>query len=300
MKQEIAKLKIGDLIYITSPAKAIELSNIRHAQNYLENLGFKVELSKNCLGNFNYFSGSDYERLQDFQEGLDNPNVKAILCARGGYGSVRLIDQLNWAGFIQYPKWIVGYSDITVFHQRLLRYGIPSIHGSMPLNFEENTTEAIESLINLMKGEVVDYRIESNKYNKCGTAKGKLVGGNLSILYSLLATDDRIDYRDTILFIEDLSEHLYHIDRMLYSFEKAGVFDQIKGLIVGGMTELMDTAVPFGMNYQEIILSHFNYRNIPIIFDFPAGHIPDNRALCLGKNHQIEVGTKHSTLIMLD
>ena len=294
MKNTIPILQKGDLIYITAPAKAIEESYVRFAEKVLIEKGFRVLISKHCLGTFHYFSGTDAERLEDFQFGMDEPEIKAILCARGGYGCIRILDQLNWAGMLREPKWIVGFSDVTVFHQRMQRFSLPSIHGSMPLNFQENSTEAIDTLVSALTGKEYSIQAFGNSNNKPGTAVGKLVGGNLSILYSLLGTDDQIDFSNTILVVEDLAEQLYHIDRMLFAFEKAGVFNKIKGLIIVGMTDLKDTAVPYGQTLEELILSHFTYRNIPIAFGFPAGHVPDNRALVFGKEHILEV-TKTET-----
>lgn len=282
----------GDLIAIVAPAKAIEAMHVEYAKSLFESRGYRVQVGVNCLGNHHYFSGTDIERASDLQNALDNPEVKAIICARGGYGCVRILDHLQWAGFIREPKWLVGFSDVTVLHQHIGILELPSIHASMPLNFKENTTEAINSLFDVIEGKQLNYDIAANSHNKQGEATGKLVGGNLSILYSLLGTDDCIDYTDSILFIEDLAEQLYHIDRMFFAFAKAGIFDKIKGLIVGGMTDLKDTAVPFGQDIYELILSHFTYRNIPIVFDFPAGHIDDNRALVIGGDAQLVVGER--------
>lgn len=285
-------LQLGDLIAIVAPAKAIEESHITFAKALFESRGYRVQVGAHCLGSHHYFSGTDTERASDLQQALDNPEVKAIICARGGYGCVRILDHLQWAGFIREPKWLVGFSDVTVLHQHIGILELPSIHASMPLNFKENTSEAIDSLFAALEGKEMIYELEASLHNKQGEATGKLVGGNLSILYSLLGTDDCIDYSDCILFIEDLAEQLYHIDRMFYAFSKAGVLDKIKGLIVGGMTDLKDTVVPFGQDIYALILSHFMYRNIPIAFDFPAGHIDDNRALIIGKEARLEVGDK--------
>jgi muramoyltetrapeptide carboxypeptidase len=289
MTPTIPALQNGDLIYITAPAKAIEVECVQFAKNFLENKGFKVEISEHCLGEHHYFSGTDGERAADFQKGIDNPDVKAILCARGGYGCVRIVDSLEWAGMLRDPKYIIGFSDVTVFHQKMQNFGLESIHASMPLNFSMNSEESLNTLLNALQN--IPYSIDSpsNKWNKKGIAKGKLIGGNLSILYSLLGTDDEVDYLDSILFIEDLAEQLYHLDRMFYSFAKAGLLEKIKGLVIGGMTDMKDTAVPFGKSYEEIILAHFQFRKIPIIFDFPAGHIDDNRALIFGREVELEV-----------
>jgi muramoyltetrapeptide carboxypeptidase len=296
VKNTIPSLKKGDLIYITAPAKAIEKEYILFAKEFFEKQDFRVLVSEHCLGAFNYFSGTDAERLADLQFGIDNPEVKAIFCARGGYGCIRIVDQIQWASMLREPKWLVGYSDITIFHQRLQRFELPSIHGTMPFNFEKNSPEALETLLKALMGEKYTISCSADKFNKLGSVKGKLVGGNLSILYSLLGTDDQIDYSDTILFIEDLAEHLYHIDRMLFAFEKAGVFNKIKGLIVGGMTDLQDTDTPFGQTIEEIILRHFQYRKIPIGFNFPSGHIPDNRSLVLGKISELVINESETIL----
>lgn len=288
-------LALGDLIYITAPAKAIEKKHVDFAITFFENAGFNVLVSKNCLGQYNYFSGTDEERLEDFQFGIDHPEVKAIVCARGGYGCVRIVDRIHWAGMLREPKWLVGFSDVCVFHQHLQRYNLACIHGSMILNFRENTKEALNTLLMALKGE--SFSIEASSiHNKAGQAEGTLMGGNLSILYSLIGTNNQPDYSDKILFLEDLAEHLYHIDRMFFSLQKAGILNKIKGLIIGGMTDLEDTTTPFGMSVEEIVLAHFQYQKIPIAFDFPAGHISDNRALLLGKEVVLKVEGVNSFL----
>ena len=297
MNTTIPALKKGDLIYITAPAKSIDVECIMFAKNFFEHNGYRVIISEHCLGEYHYFSGTDGERAADFQKGIDNPEVKAIVCARGGYGCVRIVDALEWAGMIRDPKFIVGFSDVTVFHQRMQRFGLESIHGTMPLNFSSNTEKSISTLLFALQKEPYSISIAENKWNKYGVTKGKLVGGNLSILYSLLGTDDQIDYLDTVLFIEDLSEQLYHLDRMFFAFSKAGILEKISGLIIGGMTDMKDTAIPYGKSYEEIILEHFQFRKIPIVFDFPAGHIDDNRALVFGREVELIVDETGSQLI---
>lgn len=292
----IPYLQPGDLIYITAPAKAIEQEHVFFAKDLLEKKGFKVKISAHCLGQFNYFSGTDEERTSDFQAGMDDPEVKAILCARGGYGCVRIVDKLNWAGMLRQPKWIIGFSDITVFHHRMQKFNLPSIHGSVVLNFKDNSQEALTTMVDALTGTLTEITATPHTNNQFGNAKGKLIGGNLSIVYSLLGTNDALDFTDSILFIEDLAEHLYHIDRMIFALEKAGALSKIKGLIVGGMTDLEDTTIPFGSSIEEIILRPFEYRKIPIAFDFPAGHINDNRALVLGANYQLDVSENGTVL----
>ena len=289
-------LRSGDLVYITAPAKAIEEEHVLFAKEMFEDAGFKVMIGQHCLGRHHYFSGTDEERQADLQFAIDQPEVKAIVCARGGYGCVRIVDRIQWAGMLREPKWMVGFSDVTVFHQRLQRFGISSIHGTMVLNYNTNSSEAINTMMAALKGENADVSCDPNSYNKNGVANGKLVGGNLSIVYSLLGTDDQVDFTDCILFVEDLAEHLYHIDRMFFALNKAGVLDKIKGLIIGGMTDLEDTDIPFGKTVEEIILDHFTYRNIPIAFGFPAGHISDNRALILGDQCKLEVSAEKTLL----
>jgi muramoyltetrapeptide carboxypeptidase len=194
------------------------------------------------------------------------------------------------------PKWLIGFSDITVFHHRLYNLGVQAIHGTMSLNFEKNSPETFETLLSAITG--TPYQIQSpyNSKNKVGTASGKLIGGNLSIVYSLIGTDDAYNFEDAILFLEDLAEHYYHLDRMFFALKKCGALDKIKGLIIGGMTDLEDTTIPFGMSVEEIVLQHFMFKKIPICFDLPAGHIDDNQALIFGKEVQITVDEKGGTL----
>jgi muramoyltetrapeptide carboxypeptidase len=296
MIQIPASLQKGDLIAIVAPAKAIESEHVYFAKDFFEKQGFQVVISENCLGEYNYFSGDIPHRLDDFQSALNDPNVKAIVCARGGYGCVQLLDRIQWASQLREPKWIVGFSDVTYFHQRMQMHEIASIHGTMPLNFQENSEEALSTLVDCLEGKAMEISWNSNSYNRLGTTEGKLVGGNLSILYALLGTDDQINFENTILYIEDVGEPIYAIDRMFYAFSKAGILDKINGLVVGGMTNLSDTAVPYGKSYEEVILSHFEYRRKPIAFGLPAGHIDDNRALILGKNARLTVEGSGSQL----
>jgi muramoyltetrapeptide carboxypeptidase len=282
VNSKIPYLKQGDLISIVAPAKAIEPSLVMEAKSLLESKGFRVQVGEYCMGNYNYFAGTDEERASDFQEAIDNPDVRAIICARGGYGCIRILDLIKWNALIKNPKWIVGFSDITVIHHRLSKFGLKSIHGTMPLNFAENTNEAIDSLIDALKGNPSNFILDGGEKNKVGHAKGKLIGGNLSIIYSLLGTSDQLSFENSILFIEDLSEQLYHVDRMFYALQKAGILDQIKGLIVGGFTEMKDTEIPFGSSIYDLILDHCEKKKIPVCFHFPAGHINDNRSLVLG------------------
>ena len=293
-------LNPGDLIYITAPAKLMDGQAVTYAKKHLEENGFKVLISKNCLGKHHYFSGTDEERLWDLQFGIDHPDVRAILCARGGYGSIRLVDRINWANMLREPKWLIGFSDITVFHHRLNKLGVQSIHGSMPINFEKNTEAALTSLVNTLKGSWPQFLLPSNQCNKVGIATGNLIGGNLSIVYSMLGTDDQYDFEDSILFLEDLGEHYYQVERMFFALKKSGAFQKIKGLIIGGISELEDTDPPLGRTIEEIVLDQLMFTRIPVLFNFPGGHIEDNRAMVFGKKIQLTVSEEEASVVYLN
>ena len=293
-------LNPGDLIYITAPAKLMDPQAVSYAKKHLEQNGFNVLISKNCLGKHHYFSGTDEERLLDFQFGIDHPDVRAILCARGGYGSIRLVDRINWANMLREPKWMIGFSDITVFHHRLNKLGVQSIHGSMPINFEKNTEAALTSLVNTLKGSWPQFLLPSNQSNKVGIATGNLIGGNLSIVYSMLGTDDQYDFEDSILFLEDVGEHYYQVERMFFALKKAGVLHKIKGLIIGGITDLEDTDPPLGRTIEDIVLEQLRFSIIPVMFNFPAGHIEDNRAIVFGKKVQLTVSEEEASAVYLN
>lgn len=289
------KLVPGDVIALVSPAKAIEASYIDFAKDYLEQQGYTVLTGPHASNEYRYFSGTDSERAADLQWAIDHPEVKAIVCARGGYGAVRLFDLVNWANLLREPRWILGFSDITNFHCLGWRLGIETAHTTMPLNFRENTPEALGSLLNVLCGKPNRYTWKSQTGNKPGTANGMVVGGNLSILYSLLGTPYSPTYDDTILFIEDIGEQVYHLDRMLWAFRFAGVFERIAGLIVGGMTDMKDTATPTQWTVEELILEHTRYRSFPIAFQAPVGHIADNRAFICGRTAQLSVDENQVT-----
>ena len=286
----------GDLIYIVSPAKSIDPESIYFAKKLIESWGFIAECGTNTLGEYNYFSGNDIDRAADFQLAIDHKEAKAILCARGGYGCVRIMDKLNWSNFEKSPKWLIGFSDITVMHHRAQRLSVMSMHATMPLNFQMNSREALETFRAALIGESFSIQAPPSSFNKIGSARGRLLGGNLSIVYSLLGTADAYDFKDSVLFIEDLSEQLYHIDRMLFALKKAGVFDEIKALVIGGMTDLKDTSPSFGMTYEEVILEKVKESSIPICFNFPIGHIDDNRAMIIGETVELEVGPHGASL----
>ena len=288
----------GDTIYITAPAKAIEETSVLAAKNTLETWGLNVRIAPHCLGRSHYFSGSDEERLADFQDGLDDPSIKAILCARGGYGCVRMVEALNWDAFKKHPTWIIGFSDVTVFHQQIHQLGIESIHGIMPLGFIEGSDAAKETLKKSLFGESFTLEAEHVLGNMIGEARGTLVGGNMAIVTSLLGTSLSYSFKNNILVLEDIGEHVYKIDRMLYSLKLAGAFQEIKGLVLGGFTDMEDTDVPFGKTIKDLILEQVQDLGIPVAFDLPFGHISDNQALVLGRTAILKVSETKTTLLI--
>lgn len=289
-------LKKGDTVGIVSTARKISLEDIQPAIDLLKSWGLNVIIGK-TIGLSNYqFAGTDEQRTSDFQNMLDNTTVKAIWCARGGYGTIRIIDSLNFDAFIKNPKWIIGFSDITVFHSHLHQIGVKSIHATMPINVSKNTKKSLKSLKNSLFGLKIDQNTPFVKNNKLGKVNGILVGGNLSILYSLLGSKSSIDTTTKILFIEDLDEYRYHIDRMMIALKRNGYFNNLRGLIVGGMTQMHDNAIPFGKTAEEIILDVLTEFDFPICFNYPAGHIDDNMALVLGSEIELNVSKKKTQL----
>ena len=289
-------LKKGDTIAIVATARKNIDDNLKPAISWLKNWGLEVVIGNTIGLDNNQLAGTDEQRAADFQKQLDNPNIKAIWCVRGGYGTVRMIDFLDFTKFKQSPKWIIGFSDVTVLHSHLNTMGYASIHGIMPVS-SKATEEAKESLRKALFGEHLEYTVPCDQMNRYGSAKGELVGGNLSILYSLLGSESAIDCHDKILFIEDLDEYLYHIDRMMMNLKRNGCLESLKGIIVGGMTKMHDNEIPWGKNVLEIIDDVTKKYNIPIIYNFPAGHMADNHALVLGKQVSIEVNDLESKVI---
>jgi muramoyltetrapeptide carboxypeptidase len=290
-------LQKGDTIAILATARKNIDDNLKPAIDLLQSWGLKVVIGSTIGLDNNQLAGTDEQRAADFQQQIDNPNIKAIWCARGGYGTVRIIDLLDFTKFKRNPKWIIGFSDVTVLHNHLNTMGFKSIHGIMPVTVARATPRAIESLRISLMGEKLQYEIAPFSMNKFGKATGELVGGNLSILYSLFGSPSAIDCQDKILFLEDLDEYLYHIDRMMINLKRNGCLDSIKGIIVGSMTKMKDNDIPWGKNAIEIIDDVTKNYNIPILYNFPAGHIQDNRALILGNKVTIEVTDKLSTVV---
>jgi muramoyltetrapeptide carboxypeptidase len=289
-------LQKGDTIAILATARKNIDDNLQPAIDLLHSWGLEVVIGNTIGLDDNQLAGSDTQRAADFQQQLDNPNIKAIWCVKGGYGTVRIIDLLDFTKFKQSPKWIVGFSDITVLHNHLNMLGYKTIHGIMPITYPRATKEAIESLKLALFGEPLRYEIAPNPMNRFGTASGELVGGNLSILYSLLGSKSAIDCRDKILFIEDLDEYLYHIDRMMMNLKRNGCLESIKGIIVGSMYKMRDNDIPWGKNALEIIEEITKQYKIPVVYNFPAGHIRDNRALVMGSIVHLDVSAEKTVL----
>ena len=290
-------LQKGDTIAILSTARKNIDDNLKPAIDLLHSWGLEVVIGKTIGLDNNQLAGTDAERAADFQQQLDNPNIKAIWCVRGGYGTVRMIDLLDFTKFKQSPKWIVGFSDVTVIHSYINNLNIATIHGAMPITVGKASVESIESLRKSLFGESLNYEIPFDAANRLGNAKGEIVGGNLSILYSLMGSNAQIDCKGKILFIEDLDEYLYHIDRMMMSLKRCGCFDGLNGLIVGTMTKMKDNDIPWGKNANQIIEDVTKGYSFPILYNFPAGHFRDNRALIFGKQVSLELNATTSKLI---
>lgn len=289
-------LQKNDTVAIVSTARKITLQEIEPAIKLLETWELKVVIGRTIGLEENQFAGSEIERINDFQKMLDNPEIKAIWCARGGYGTVKIIDKLDFTEFIKQPKWIIGYSDVTVLHSHIHNFGIETLHATMPLNVAKNNNEALITLKNSLFGNFFYYEIKASKENKIGIASGELVGGNLSILYSLTGSKSAINTTGKILFLEDLDEYLYHIDRMMMNLKRNNYFTNLKGMIIGGMTDMHDNTIPFGKTAIEIILDIISEYDFPVAFNFPAGHIENNRALILGRKVILDVNKNATKL----
>lgn len=284
-------LKKGDTVYFLSTAKKVSLTDIAFANNLFVEWGLNVVFGKTIAAEYHQFAGDDQLRRLDFQTALDDTNIKAIICVRGGYGTVRMMDDLDYHVFMRHPKWIVGFSDITFLHTHISNtLGIQTLHASMPFMLENKSEAAIETMRAELFGEKTHFDIPTHPLNRAGSDKGILIGGNLSILYSITGTKSGMNTVGKLLFLEDLDEYLYHIDRMMLNLKRSGKLSELAGLVVGGFTQMHDNEIPFGKNAYEIIAEHVQEYDYPVCFDFPAGHISDNRALVMGRKYTLEVG----------
>jgi muramoyltetrapeptide carboxypeptidase len=279
----------GDGIGIVAPARRISPSELEYAIEWIRDRGFEPIKAPNLHGSFHQFSGSDDERAEDINWCLRNPDVKAILCARGGYGCVRLLDLIDWDLFRKNPKWISGYSDITVLLNAATHHNVASVHCSMPVNFPKNTRQSTDGIAEIWAGKRPSYTWKNQPENRSGKATGRLVGGNLSVLFSQRGTPNDLYTEGVILFLEDLDEYLYHIDRMMENLAKGSWFERIAGLVVGGMTAMNDNAIPFGYAAEESILRAIEPYDFPVAFGFPAGHLDHNLPLIIGAEVELSV-----------
>lgn len=296
MKIYPPQLKAGDAVAVVATANKVSLSDIKPGIKLLTSWGLKPIIGKTIGLSHHQFAGTDRERLEDLQAQLDNPAIKAIFMARGGYGTVRIVDQLDFTKFKESPKWIVGYSDVTALHAHLQYLGYAGLHAEMPAFITDKSEASKMSLKAALFGEPLSYDWSANTLNKKGITEGELIGGNMSILYSLCGSKTAVNPAGKILFMEDLGEYLYHIDRMMQNFKRNGWFEQIAGLILGGLNDMKDNAIPFGQTAEEIIASTVADYDFPIAFDCPAGHIYDNRTLIFGADAKLEVDSSGTRL----
>ncbi len=293
-------LRQGDKVGIISTARKITEQEVQPAVDKLQDWGLEVIKGENLHSEYHQFAGTTKQRTTDLQQMLNDPEIKSVFCARGGYGTVQIIDNIDWATFRRYPKWVVGYSDITVLHAHIQRHcRTESIHATMPINFPKTGIDN-ESLLSLKSALFTgknQYSFPSHPFNRHGVAQGRMSGGNLSILYSLLGSKSDYCSDNCILFIEDLDEYLYHIDRMMMNLKRNGKFKRTKALLIGGMSDMNDNTIPFGKNAEEIIYDIMQEYKFPVCFNFPAGHIADNRAIIMGRDVVLEIGEEESKFI---
>ena len=295
-------LNPGDKIRIISPAGKVKEEHVLPAVEWLQKQGFRVELGKHVFASHYQFAGTDEQRLGDLQIALDDPETAAIICSRGGYGTVRIVRQINFTKFVENPKWLVGFSDITILHTCLNRREVATIHGVMPKYFFESDgtpTDNLKTLMQLLSGENVSYTFNNGETNRQGKVIGELVGGNLSIISSMQGTPCELMTDGKILFLEDIDEFLYHTDRMIYQLKLSGKLDNLAGLVLGDFTEMKDNESPFGKTVHEIIAEAVEEYSYPVCFGFPAGHDKKNLALAFGREWELHVADNNSNLKLL-
>ncbi|GGB05714.1 S66 peptidase family protein [Puia dinghuensis] len=294
-------LRPDDTIAIVCPAGYMAPEKAQTCIDTLQTWGYRVRIGKTLGGpSDNYFSGTDDQRLADLQQMLDDDDVKAILCGRGGYGLSRIIDRIDLTRFVQAPKWIIGFSDITVLHLHIFsNYRIATLHAPMAGAFNDGGAAApgVESLRRVLAGERPVYQSPVHPFNRPGRATGRLIGGNLALLAHLIGSDSEPDTDGSILFLEDIGEYLYNIDRMLYQLRRSGKLRNLAGLLIGGFTEMKDTIRPFGATVSAIVRDAIGDAACPVAFDFPVSHGGDNVALKIGATYSLEVASDHATLL---
>ena len=287
---QIPYLDKGSKVVIAAPARMVTTEEMAFAIHWLEENGFIPVYDERLFVQHHIFAGDDTFRASVMQQYLDDESIAAVWLARGGYGGIRIIDQLDFTKFLKHPKWIIGFSDGTVFHGKMQRLCVPSLHASMPYFFENKTDAAKQSLFDALTGKPLHYEFASHPLNRIGEAEGKVVGGNLSVLYGMIGSNTFPEVDGKILFIEEVDEYIYHIDRMMRALKRAGKLDYLKGLVVGGLTQIHDNPDPFGQTVEEVIADAVKAYDYPLCFGFPAGHFADNRAMVLGQTIKLEVG----------
>lgn len=279
----------GSKIALVASARKVTTEEIQFAVEWITEKGFTPVYDGRLFQSDHIFAGDDEARASVIQYYLDRDDIDALWVARGGYGSIRIIDRLDFSSFMHHPKYIIGFSDITVFHGQIQRLGFESIHASMPYNLINKTPEALQSLYDALTGQRLQYRINASPLNRLGDVKGKIVGGNLSVLYGMLGSASFPETKGKILFIEEVDEYIYHIDRMMIALKRAGMLKQLKGLVVGGLTKINDNPDPFGKTTEEVILEAVSDYDYPVCFGFPAGHFDDNRAIIINRTAHLSV-----------
>ncbi|MEO9572259.1 MAG: LD-carboxypeptidase [Polaribacter sp.] len=298
-------LKTGDSIVILAPAGILKhrQETMLKAKELAESWGLKVKLGKHIFNKNSHFAGTDDERTADFQEALDNANIKAIWSGRGGYGSVRVLDKLDYTTFLKNPKWVIGYSDITAFHSHIHNLGVETMHAMMGTSVDDKPEETIETLDSFQKaifGKQLKYNIPSSKYNRKGKVEGQIVGGNLALLASMLGSKSQTNTKGKIIFIEEIGEYKYAIDRMLQSLKRAGYFNNCAGVIIGDISKIKKNSTNWGYTIEELVLDVVKEYDFPVLFDFPAGHNADNRALIFGRKVKLKIGKKESSVVFTE
>lgn len=289
-------LEKGDRVIIVAPAGRIKENGLDQAIVELKSWGLEVTIAHNTLVGHHYFSSTDEDRLTDLQEAFDSTKYKAIFCARGGYGLTRIIDRIDFSFLKISPKWIIGFSDVTALQIALANHGIMSIHSLMPTGFESADPKSVDLLRRLLFGENVSIEVQPNKYNRNGATAAPIIGGNLSLLSASIGTKYEVETIGKILFIEEIDEYLYKIDRMLGQLSRSSKLDDIKGLVIGHMSGIKDTEVPFGVCIEELILNHVAQFDCPVLFDVPVGHEPLNLPIIQGGNYHLEITEKKRSI----
>tara|TARA_R110002050_G_scaffold94765_1_gene197028 strand:- start:4763 stop:5779 length:1017 start_codon:yes stop_codon:yes gene_type:complete len=295
-------LKAGDTVAIVAPSGILKnrIGEIEKAKSLLKSWGLHTVVGKHVFNQANHFAGTDDERCEDFQNALDDPKISAIWCARGGYGAVRILDKLDYTKFKINPKWVIGYSDITALHSQIHNEGFESIHAMMCTSLQDDTETIKETILTFKKalfGNPLSYTLKGSSYNKTGVTSGELIGGNLSILQTMLGSKTSMNTTGKILFIEEIGEYKYHIDRLLQSLKRAGYFNNCKGVIIGDMTKIKKNTTPWGYSIEQLILDVLADYDFPVAFNMHAGHAKDNRALILGRTVDLTVNNEQSTII---